>query len=99
MLRDTIDRDGGMNSPASPETRKLDVVTRADEFPELNKPQLLDLHAAHVQMESLPFDRRVSAKRHLQRIGSAAGTRLRPKIFADLIREAIQLSDSGGHLD
>ena len=94
MPKDTIDRDRGMDAPASPRSCKHDVITRGDEFPELDKPQLLDLHAAHVQMESLPFDRRMSAKRHLHRIGSAAGARLRSENFADLIRQAIELANS-----
>lgn len=95
MPKDTIDRDSGVDFPGFPETRKHEVITRADEFPELDKPQLLDLHAAHVQMESLPFERRASAKRHLQRIGSAAGGRLRSENFADLIRQAIELATTG----
>jgi len=94
MPKDTIDRDLGIVFPASAGSCKHEVITRVDEFPELDKPQLLDLHAAHVQMESLPFDRRMSAKRHLHRIGSAAGGRLRSENFADLIRQAIELANS-----
>lgn len=99
MPKDTIDRDRGIDFCGSPEAGKLDVITRADDFPELDQPQLLDLHAAHVQLESLPFERRLSAKRHLHRIGSAAGASLRSEMFADLIRQAIELANSGNSLE
>lgn len=94
MLKDTIERDRGIDLDGCQRSCSHDVITQSNEFPDLEKSQLLDLHLAHVQMESLPFDRRMSAKGHLQRIALAAGGRLRSEIFAGLIRQAIDLANS-----